>query len=505
MPRNSESNLKARIKVLEAVLRDREKIINKRNGSDEKYRHYFHKSPTMIYVLDINGRFLNINAAGAQLLGFPTAEEVIGRSAREFLFYEKGSFRAFQELFERFGVIREIETKMRTRDGSIRDIQLTAAMRTTVTGKLGGYEGFVIDITKRKRAEKELAESEAKYRAVLENSLAAIYMFEGGGYLSYVNPQMVSMLGYDRSDEIIGRQFWEFVSQDDRPVVRERGLRREQGEILPRRYKYRMLKKDGSEIWVDMQASNAYYLGRPAVVGNFIDITREQLAEAEIRELSRRLIDLIEEERRSMAADLHDEFGQVLTTLRLEVEALYRSLPDGQENSRSVCMEAMRQIQDLSEKVRAKTSRLRPEMLDHLGLVPTIEWFVANYRQRNPALRVVFQSTGLKRRLPPDMEIALYRVCQEGMLNITRHAGARNVILQLTYSHPKVIFIIKDDGVGFDVDTVGRSMDGRFSSIGLLSMKERIASIGGCLHISSTLGKGTTIRVELLINGSFGP
>ena len=502
---NHEHQSGSRLEILEAELQTREQAIADLQSSEQKYRHFFEKSPTMIYVVDMQNRFMNINAAGVQMMGYATVDEVIGKSFNDFFFVDDASVKNYRDTINRYGAIRDFETCLRRRDGDVRDVQMTAAMRTSVAGKLRGYEGFVIDITKRKVAEKKLAESEAKYRTVLENSLAAIYMFQAGGYLSYANPRMVSMLGYERAEEIIGRPFWELIGEADRKVVKERGLRRERGEIFPRRYKYRMLKKDGREIWVDMRASNASYMGRPAVVGNFIDITKEKNAEEEIRQLSQRLIKVIEEERRALAADLHDEFGQALTLLQLDVEALRHSFTAEQQESQEICLKVMEQIQQLADKIRDTTSRLRPDMLDHLGLVPTLQWSIEDFRQRWPDVNIEFQSIGLKRRLSPDVELVLYRVFQEGLNNIGRHARATTVTVQLTYSHPLVIFIVKDDGAGFDMARVGLPDRHERLGIGLLSMKERIASLGGRLQISSAPGKGTTIRVELSIEGSQHP
>jgi len=502
MPKANLDELNARIKLLESELENRQQTIADLQNSEQKYRHFFEKSPTMIYVVDMKGRFININAAGVAMLGFRSVDEVIGKSFYDFFTVNISSIENSNELTQSHGSLRDVETQMRRADGTDREVQMTVAMRTSVTGKLKGYEGFVIDITTRKVAERKLAESEAKYRTVLENSLAAIYMFQGGGYLRYVNPRMVSMLGYDRAEEIIGRPFWELIGEADREVVKKRGLRREQGEVFPRRYKYRMLKKDGREVWVDMRASNASYMGSPAVVGNFIDITKEKNAEEEIRQLSQRLINVIEEERRALAADLHDEFGQALTLLQLDVEALRHSLTTDQQALREICLKVMEQIQQLADKIRDTTSRLRPDMLDHLGLVPTLQWSIEDFRQRLPDVDIEFQSVGLKRRLSSDVELVLYRVFQEGLNNIGRHALAKSVTVQLTYSHPLVIFIVKDDGAGFDTARVGLPDRHERLGIGLLSMKERIASLGGKLQISSAPGKGTTIRVELSIEGS---
>jgi PAS domain S-box-containing protein len=325
-------------------------------------------------------------------------------------------------------------------------------------------------------------------------------MFQDGGYFSYVNPRMVKMLGYDRADEIIGRPFWEVVGEKDREVVKKRGLRREKSEIYPQRYKFRLLKKDGSEIWADMQASHASYMGSSAVVGNYIDITKEKDAEEEIRQLSHRLINVIEEERRALAADLHDQFGQELTLLQLDLERLSDFLQAEQKEAQNICLKVMQQVQRLAENIRDTTSRLRPDMLDHLGLVPTLQWSIEDFRQRWTGIEIEFQSTGLKRRLPSEAELVLYRVFQEGFNNIGKHARPQTVSVKLTYSHPRAIFIIKDDGRGFDKNKVGFPDQMGRLGIGLLSMKERVASLDGTLSIKSAPGKGTIIRVELPIS-----
>jgi signal transduction histidine kinase len=130
-----------------------------------------------------------------------------------------------------------------------------------------------------------------------------------------------------------------------------------------------MIKKDGSKLWVDMRSSHASYMGIPAAVGNFIDISKEKKAQEEIQMLSRKLIEGIEEERRSLASDLHDEFGQALTLLQFDVETLQKKIPSNLKEPNSICNKIMDHIQKLAEKIRNTTSRLRPDLLDHLWLI----------------------------------------------------------------------------------------------------------------------------------------
>jgi len=232
-------------------------------------------------------------------------------------------------------------------------------------------------------------------------------------------------------------------------------------------------------------------------VGNFINITKEVKAEGQVRQLTRQLIEGVEEERRSLANDIHDDFGQVLTSLQFHIESLSNTFAKEQSEATRLCSKVNEQIQQLAEKVRDTTSKLRPDLLDHLGLDPTLNWYVSDVAKNRPELDINYQSVGFKKRLPADVELVLYRVFQEGLNNITKHAKASVVKVQLTYSHPDIIFVIKDDGCGFEVNKEGVSWDDPRQRIGLLSMKERVASLSGSLTIRSAPGKGTMLRIRI--------
>lgn len=463
--------------------------------SEEKYRHLFEKSPVSIYITDRNGIILNINPACLDLLGYVSLSHLSGKTLESF-FADPEDWEKYLGILNKNNSIKEFETQLTHKNGNIIDAKITAAVRNSLTGKLSGYEGFITDTTELKHKEKEHWKSEEKYRTVLENSLASIYMFQEGGRLSYVNLRLIKMLGYENSDSIIGKSFWDFVHPDDRNLVRERGLAREQSEISPRHYPFRILNKEGSTIWVDMRASRVTYMGRPAVVGNFINITKIKQAEAQIRNLSRKLIDVIEEERKSLAADLHDEFGQTLTSLKFDMERLQKKYIDGIGEEADICNRVIEKISNLAENIRTTTSKLRPDLLDHLGLVPTLEWFIEDFKKQRSKIKIHFQAIGFKRRLNPNIEIVLYRIFQESINNILKHSGANKIDIKLTCSHPKVIFSCKDNGKGFDVTDNGFPRDD-IMGIGLLSMKERAETLNGKFKLKSVEGKGTLVRVEL--------
>lgn len=464
---------------------------------EQQYRHFFEKSPIMIYVTDFNGLILNVNDAGALMMGCDSPENIIGTPLQDYFFTSPEEYKRFKNILLENNGIKSFETTLKTYTGKIRTVSLSGTIRKTPTNKLKGYEGFVIDITDRVNSERKIQKSEKQYKAILDNSLAGIYMFQEGGRFSYVNKRFLNILGYAHSHEVIGKQFWELIVPEDRALVKKRGLEREQHEIQPTHYPYKMLRKDGSIIWVDMRSSHASYMGIPAAVGNFIDISKEKKAQKEIQTLSHKLIEGIEDERRTLASDLHDEFGQSLTLLQFDIEKLQGMLPSGDNESVKISDEIMDQIQTLADKIRNTTSRLRPDLLDHLGLVPTLEWYIQDFSERIEGIIIDFQAIGFKRRLNPATEIVIYRIFQEGLNNVTKHANASKVVIKLTASHPRVIFIMKDNGSGFSQTENGMPKDNQSLGIGLLSMKERVISLQGEIEIRSATNKGTTIRVEL--------
>jgi signal transduction histidine kinase len=223
-------------------------------------------------------------------------------------------------------------------------------------------------------------------------------------------------------------------------------------------------------------------------------------AEEEIRTLSRRLIETTEQERKRIARDLHDECGQTLTALNFGIETLQNTLPHELEGLKDRCGRLGSLTQQLGDTIRRITQELRPDMLDDLGLVRTIEWQIEDFSQRRSDIQVDFQIFGMKKRLGPDAEIVLYRVFQECMNNVEKHSGAAHVDVRLTYSHPRIILSIRDDGTGFD-RTGDRIWGGaRRGGIGLPGMTERVASAGGAMTIRSRKGRGTLVRVELPVS-----
>ncbi len=350
-------------------------------------------------------------------------------------------------------------------------------------------------ILRRKMAEQQLRESEERYRTAIEYSNDGVVLIKDN-ILWYVNRKFAEMFGYGSRREIVGRSLETIVHPEDRERVLGISAMRRQGQPATSRYDFKGIKKDGSALYIAVSATSVAYKGRTVNLAYLRDVTVRRRHEDEIRQLSRRLIHGIEDERKRLAADLHDEFGQSLTALHLLVRSLESSLPAGLLPQQNRCEQLISMIEGLAENVRKISSDLRPDMLDHLGLIPTLEWYANDLRQRATGLEVEFEAVGFKRRLDPMVEIVLYRIMQEALNNVVKHSGASKVSVLLTYSHPTAIMVISDNGKGVDLSQVPPAGE-QSKGIGLISMRERVASVGGTIDIRSEPGKGTSIRVAL--------
>ncbi len=224
--------------------------------------------------------------------------------------------------------------------------------------------------------------------------------------------------------------------------------------------------------------------------GLFSQVRADQ---ARLQDLSRRLVDIQEEERREIALELHDEIGQLLTGLKIQLDAAggipAEDLPRHLEDARQLA-------EELIKKVRNLSLDLRPSMLDDLGLLPALLWHFDRYTSLT-GIRVQFVQMGLEgRRFSPALETTAYRVVQEGLTNVARHAGVSEAAVRVLYEDQTLTIQIEDRGVGF---TAGEALEsGR--SRGLVGMRERVAFVGGSLTIDSVPGWGTLLVVELPVN-----
>jgi len=218
-----------------------------------------------------------------------------------------------------------------------------------------------------------------------------------------------------------------------------------------------------------------------------------QQGRSRLETLSHRLVEVQEQEKQSIALELHDEIGQSLTALKLRLDSMLNGKAlDPQEIQQSQVI-----LNDLIERVRDLSLRLRPAMLDDLGLLPTLLWFFEQYT-RQTGITVDFKHQGLEKvRFSQPLELTAYRVIQEGLTNIARHAGVKTAEVHVKNEQDVLGILVIDSGSGFDWDRIEQSP----VAAGLSGMRERVAGIGGKLEILSRKGRGTTLKIELPLKG----
>ena len=263
-----------------------------------------------------------------------------------------------------------------------------------------------------------------------------------------------------------------------------------------------------------MNQGASAYINKPlnmhevlATVGEVLEKQRlvmdnAQLLEAvtkhreELQRLSTQLIHAQEAERKRISQELHDEMGQALTAMSINLSVIEKEMPPQLTLMIGERLEETAFLVDQTlEQVRELALNLRPSMLDDLGLLPTLRWYVGRYAKRL-SLKVELEAIDLEERLPREMETVLYRMVQEALTNIAKHAQASSVHIRMEGKDSTVSMAIEDNGRGFDTDEV-EARERSERGAGLLGMRERISNLGGSLSIRSRPGQGTHLSAEL--------
>jgi two-component system sensor histidine kinase UhpB len=239
---------------------------------------------------------------------------------------------------------------------------------------------------------------------------------------------------------------------------------------------------------------------RHVIHGVLADIDISKRAEVERSHLLRRLASAQEEEQRRISRELHDQIGQTVTGLSLGLKALEQGLAKGSNGEAAT--EQVRWLEQLAAQIgrdiHRTASDLRPTAIDDLGIFRAIEAYVAEWQERY-GVCVDIQTFGRDNPLPPDVTTVLYRLVQEGLTNVLKHAEASNVSIVLEKKSEGLSLVLEDDGIGFDPENVERDVSGggRVPGLGLSGMKERVALLGGTIAVESAAGKGSTIFVQI--------
>ena len=349
-----------------------------------------------------------------------------------------------------------------------------------------------------------LPESDARYQTLIEQIPAVVFMafLDKGIGEAYVSPQIEAILGFTQEEWLNDPVRW---YQQIHPDDKDRWSV-EAAELFllgnPLKSLYRVVARDGRVVWFHCEAKMVRNQdGRPWFIhGVGFDISELKVAEEALKKsaeqlqtLSRRLMEVQEMERRNIALELHDEIGQVLTGLKLTLEVSTK-LPATEVGDS--LMQASGLVNELMARVRKLSLDLRPGMLDDLGLLPTLLWHIEHYTAQTH-VKVNFKHSGLEReRFAPEVETAAYRVVQEALTNVARHANVPEATVRVWTDQNTLSIEVADRGQGFDLETVVARV-----TSGVAGMRERATLAGGQLKIESAPGEGTRLLAELSIKG----
>jgi PAS domain S-box-containing protein len=471
-----------------------------RYAAEEKYRQIFENAGEGIFQSTPQGYYLIANPALARMHGFDSPEELI-RSCRDIsreLYVEPTRRDEFKRLLEEHGVVRSFEHQTFRKDGSKIWISVNARAVRDASGEILYYEGTAQDITERKHAEQALRESEERYRELFENSRDAFYVHDMDGRYISVNRAAEKLSGYSR-EEIIGKHFSDFMAPEYVRLVK-RHLNRKLESAGETCYEIEMITRSGRRVPIEISSRLIYERGVPVgVQGCVRDISERKKAQEASRTYARRLIEAQEAERRRISRELHDQVGQILTAVKMNLHALQKECSEADimlsiDDNLKVIDEAVDQVRDLSVD-------LRPLLLDDFGLVVALRWYLER-QTRNIGAPAKFVSGSLNEedRFSSELETACFRIVQEGVTNIVRHARATRISVRLERVVSDLILLITDDGAGFDARGL-RGGGAGITTLGLRGMEDRAQAVGGTIMIDSAPALGTEICARFPIKG----
>ncbi len=485
-----------------AVMRDiteRKKVEQALITSEETRRLIMNSALDAIVGMDTAGLITIWTPQAERIFGWKE-DEVIGQRMSVIIIPERYR-RAHEEGLARYlqsgkGPVlnKLIELIALHRDGTEFPVELSI-----LPVKQGAHEffcAFIRDITERKKIEQVVKDSEEKYRTLVEQAMDAIALYDAGGRILDVNTGSVNLLGYSK-EELMQLSLQDILTPEEmtaRPVQYDV---LQQGDSTVKHRKMR--RKD--QVVIDTEV-RSQQLPDGRFLSVIRDLTDRIKAEKElaasydaIRKLSGHIQDIREEERTNMAREIHDELGQQLTVLKMDVSWLKKRMIASEEPVKQKLNDLIVMLDETVKTVRRISSELRPSLLDDLGLVAAMEWQLGEFEKRSEIV-THFVHPQKELVLPDTIKTALFRILQESLTNVARHSGATSVNVTIELRDNTLSVCINDNGKGFDKDKIAEKR-----TLGILGMRERIAMIGGVYEIKSQPSEGTEVKVQLsLIN-----
>ncbi len=472
--------------------------------SEERYRALYHNTPAMLHSIDKNGFIVSVSNYWSEALGYKR-EEVIGKKLTDYLSPDSRKYaeETIIPTFFKKGFIKDVPYQFIKKTGAMIEVLLSAITDHDEQRQTFRSLAVSIDVTERNMAERALQEAKealSRYSKDLESQVrkrtreisgilqytpAVVYIKDANGKYTMVNSRFEELFGI-RSSDVRGKTDQDFLApntaeqffkNDDRVLREKKSLQVEESIVI-----------DG-DAHTYLSTKFPLYDGKgrvSGVCGIATDITELKKAQERLRRLSASIMTGQEKERAYLARELHDELGQVLTALRMEAVWIRNRVKNADPSASDRALTMCELIDKTIDEVRGLAIRLRPGVLDHLGLVEAIEWYTSDFEKRYSITCVFEHDDGPEIR--GNLATAAYRITQEALTNVARHASATRAKVTLSFGEDHLTLTIRDNGKGFEPEVLGET-DG----LGMTNMRERANLVGGSFDIQSRPGGGTRI------------
>lgn len=468
---------------------ERNRANNALLASENRYHSLVEQAGDAIALFDNTGKVLEVNDRALELLGY-SREELMEMYLPDILTKEEIVTNPVQYNLLQKGVSTIKQRNMRRKDGSI--------VITEVNSKIlpdGRFLSMVRDLTDRIEAQKQIEKEKELSDNIIDSLPGIFYLFDSTGKMMRWNRQFEVVTGYT-AKEIAAMHPTQFFEGDEVSYIEERitkvfteGVSDAEADFVA---------KDKSRKRFYFKAILVDSEGNPCLLGTGIDISDRKKAEKElsdsyeaIRKLTSHLQNVREEDRAHIAREIHDELGQQLTVLKMDVSWINKKIATTDETIKEKMKDLLAMLDQTVRTVRRISSELRPSLLDDLGLIAAMEWQLQEFKKRSD-IKTSFTAPENEIKLPDMVKTGLFRIFQESLTNVVRHSNAKKMVISLEYKNNDFILSIADDGKGFDKDKIA---DKR--TLGILGMKERTSMIGGKYEITSEPGKGTVVVVTV--------
>lgn len=479
--------------------------------SEERYRSLYLNTPAMLHSIDSNGTLVSVSDYWAEMLGY-SRDEIIGKKLTDFFTDESRHYAenvAFPIFFKN-GYCKNVTYQFIKKDGSTIDILLSAIAVRDEKSRIARTLAVSVDVTERNRAlmalqqtkeklsrysrdlERQVINRTREITSIIKYTPAVVYIKDREGRYSLVNSRYEEIFNV-RNRDVQGKTDYEILPGEvaDQFRVNDLNVFKKKKSI---HIEERIPQQDGIHTYFSVKFPIYDESGAiSGVCGISTDITVVKKTQEQLRRLSASIITSQEKERSAIARELHDELGQVLTALRMELVWLLERLKNSNPKLAKRALTMCRLIDKNIEDVRGMAIRLRPGVLDDLGLIDALEWYTSDFEKRTKI--TCFFAHGVIPEIGNPIATAAYRITQEALTNVARHSGANRVDVKIFYQNNFLRLSVKDNGSGFD-SAIMTELEG----LGLTGMQERASLVGGNFKVRTRPQKGTLIFFKVPVN-----